>query len=300
MVEPVCLRFKMQNFKFITASEVLNRFSKDMVFQGKPDFIYFATNTQELCQVIKHCANQNIPITFCGSQTAMTGSSVAICGLTIVMERMNRILEIQKDKKTGNGFATVEPAVLLGDLKTKVLQQDLFYPPQPTSYKEAQIGSSISTNATGEDTFKYGSTRQYVEELEIITAQGEIKTLKRQKPIQKNLYKNKAGYDLTEEPIDQIIGSEGTLALITKAKLKLLKKDFLSYFIIVMPFTSFENCLKTVPQIIASNLQPRCLELIGPGAIQYFQDCPDCPSELKNQNAFLYVKVEYKNENHKI
>jgi len=274
----------------------LKQFSKDSVYQGRPDFSYIANDTQEIQEVIRDCSSRKLPVTFCGSQTSMTGSSVAEEGVSLSLGKRNKILEIGVDSKSDSPFVITEPGVILSDLKDAVREQGYFYPPDPTSFHEAQIGSTVATNATGEDTYKYGPTRRYVDELEVITAEGVIKTLSRQDDMPHTLFKNTAGYYLKGNEIDEVIGSEGTLALITKVKLRLLPALGKNVFLLILPFSSFENCLQAVTVITKKEAGPRALELIGPGATEYFQKCSACPEVLKQEKSFLYIKEEYADE----
>lgn len=274
-------------------------YAKDCVLEGSPELVAEPSCVEDLIEVVLHCLDQKIPITFCGSQTSMTGSSVALKGAAVSLTKLNKILEIGEDQK--GPYALCEPGVILGDLKKAVKAKGYFYPPEPTSFKEATVGATVATNATGESTFKYGPTRTFVEELDVVTGTGEVKTLKRTKALQLNSFKNTAGFFLEGEEIDHVIGSEGTLAVITKIKLRLLKDDRPNIFVMVLPFQDLEQAISAVVEIVPENknkglLQsnvPQCLELIGPGAAELFAECESCPAELKDQKSFLYLKGEY-------
>lgn len=271
--------------------DLLMQYSKDLVYEGHPDSVYRGCDLQETAEVLAWANAHNTPVTFCGSQTAMTGSGVANSGIALTLNPKDRVLDIGQDEH--GAFVWAEPGITLGELKQHVWNEGFFYPPDPTSYKEARLGGTIATNATGSDTYKYGPTRQYVEELEVLTASGETKTLKRNQPLTLSHPKNTAGYFLGGEEIDEVIGSEGTLALITKAKLRLLSNKGRELFYLVLPFDLFENCLQAVLKIQDLPLQPRALELIGPGAAEFFQSCEVCPTQLQDTKCFLYIKDEY-------
>lgn len=268
-----------------------------MVFRGMPRYVYEASDFETVSEILASCDAQRLPVTFCGSQTSMTGASVAEDGVLVALGKKNRILDIVKDPKTGGGFAVTEPGVILGDLKKAAIQEGLYYPPDPTSYNEAQVGATVATNATGEDTFRFGPTRPYVEELDLIDASGKSQTLIRKNPPRLAEQKNTAGYALDAEAIDQVIGSEGTLGVITRLKLKLLPFAKPNIFILLLPFSAFENALAAVVKIAALPDKPQALELIGPGAGAYFKLCPNCPEELKKEEIFLYLKDDYSDEN---
>lgn len=281
---------------FSTSPEKLQRYAKDMVYAGHPQYVYEASDVETTRDVLAYCHAEKYPVTFCGSQTSMTGSSVADEGVALALGKRNKIIDIGFDKEKNFPFVMTEPGVILGDLKRAVEKAEFFYPPDPTSFNEAQIGATVATNATGEDTFKYGPTRDYVEELEVIGADGRIKNLKRQNPLSHDLKKNFAGYFLGSEEIDEVIGSEGTLALISRIKLRLLPLENKKTFVLVLPFSDFAKSIHAVTLLIKINPKPRAIELIGPGAVDYFSRCPECPIELKNQKTFLYVKDEYVDE----
>jgi len=275
--------------------ETLSRYEKDSVYLGHPQYAYVAKDWQTTREILEYGNSHNLPITFCGSQTSMTGASVADEGLSLSLTNKNKILDIGMESD-GHGYVICEPGVILGDLKRAVQSEGFFYPPDPTSYNEVQIGSTVATNATGEDTYKYGPTRRYVQELEVILPNGQEKILKRQKEFPHSIIKNLAGYYLNGEEIDEVVGSEGTLCLIKKLKLKLLKLEKDKTFILVLPFARFKSCIMAVTKIAKFDHQPKAIELIGPGATDYFQNCPVCPKELKQEKNFLYIKDEYSNE----
>lgn len=264
-----------------------------MVYQGRPEYAYTAGDLETLAEIVSWCAAEKKTLTFCGSQTSMTGASAPDGGVIASLGARDKILDVGRDPTTREPFAIVEPGVLLGDLKRAVAAQGFLYPPDPTSYEEAQIGATAATNATGEETFRFGPTRSYVEELEILDVGGKLRTLKRSRPAPVTEAKNTAGYFLGGEEIDEVIGSEGTLALITKLKLRLVDTRRTNVFALVLPFSKFENCMRAVPPIASLPDKARAVELIGPGAGAYFRRCPACPEELKSEETFLYVKDDY-------
>ncbi|EKD51871.1 MAG: FAD linked oxidase [uncultured bacterium] len=281
---------------FYSDPEMLERYSKDSVYRGKPDYVYRAGDWETVAEVVAHCHAHKIPVTFCGSQTSMTGASVADNGVAIALSLKNKILDIGTDSATGEAFVVTEPGVILGDLKKAVQEAGYYYPPDPTSYQEALVGSTVATNATGEGSLKYGATRKYVIEIEVLRPDGQIKILSRAKRVPMMILKNTAGYCLEGEEIDELIGSEGTLGLIKKIKLKIIKRERSNEFLLLLPFTGFEKCIKAATLLLKKERLPVALELIGPGAVDYFKACPACPTELHNEACFLYVKEEYAHE----
>ncbi len=173
-----------------------------------PDVLIKVKNAEEISAIMKYAYENSIPVTVRGSGTGLVGGAVPVeGGIMINTSLMNQILELD-DK---NFTITVEPGVLLMDLAAYVEENDLFYPPDPGE-KSATIGGNISTNAGGMRAVKYGVTRDYVRSLKVVMPNGDIETFG------SNVVKNSSGYSLK----DLIIGSEGTLAIIVEATLKLL------------------------------------------------------------------------------
>lgn len=211
-------------------------------YKGTADAVYFPINKAEIIEILADTNEKRIPVTISGNGTGLTGARVPEGGIVISTEKMNGIVEINKDFM----YAVVEPGVILSDLLSKLKENGLLYPPDPTE-KNCFVGGTVATNASGEKTFKYGPTRNYILELEIILSDGEILYLKRGELFAKdnNLelttlsgkliklaipdykmpkVKNAAGYFIKPgmDAIDLFIGSEGTLGVITLIKLKLL------------------------------------------------------------------------------
>ena len=159
---------------------------------------------------------------------------------------MDRILEIDEDNMT----AVVEPGVLLMDLTKAVAEKGLMYPPDPGE-KSATIGGNVMTNAGGMRAIKYGVTRDYVLGMEVVLANGEILELGGK------IVKNSSGYSIK----DIIVGSEGTLGIVTKLTLKLmpLPERMIS---LLVPFGGLDECIEAVPKIIRSQIIPTAIEFM--------------------------------------
>ncbi|MEG0133984.1 MAG: FAD-binding oxidoreductase, partial [Clostridium sp.] len=173
-----------------------------------PDVVVKVMTTEEVSKIMKYAYENNIPVTARGSGTGLVGAAVALYrGIVLDLSGMNKILELDEDNLT----LTVEPGVLLMEISKFVEENDLFYPPDPGE-KTATIAGNISTNAGGMRAVKYGVTRDYVRGLEVVLANGDVMNLGGK------VVKNSSGYSLK----DLVVGSEGTLAIITKAILKLV------------------------------------------------------------------------------
>jgi glycolate oxidase len=212
-----------------------------------PEVMVEVLSTEEVSKVMKHAYENNIPVVVRGSGTGLVGASVPIHGgIMLNMTKMNKILELDDENLT----LTVEPGVLLMQISKYVEERDFFYPPDPGE-KSATIGGNINTNAGGMRAVKYGVTRDYVRGLELVLPNGEILE------VGGKVVKNSSGYSIK----DLICGSEGTLAVITKAVLKLLPlpKKAIS---LLIPFPNLEMAINTVPKIIKSKSVPTAIEFM--------------------------------------
>lgn len=215
--------------------------------ESSPEAVVKALSAQEISEIMKYASAHRIPVTPRGAGTGLVGSSVAIeGGILLDLSLMNRFLELDEDNLT----LTVEPGVLLMDLAAYVEEHGFFYPPDPGE-KSATIGGNISTNAGGMRAVKYGVTRDYVRGLEVVLPSGETVELGGK------VVKNSSGYDLK----DLIIGSEGTLGIVTKAVLKLLPLPKKTVSLLI-PFPTLSQAIRTVPRIIRSGAAPTAVEFM--------------------------------------
>lgn len=211
-------------------------------FKGAADAVYFPEKEKDIISILKKSNAKGIKVTVAGNGTGLTGARVPQGGVVVSTSKMNKIIKINKKEK----FAIVQPGVLLKDLQAAVEAVGLFYPPDPTE-RDSFIGGNIATNASGARTFKYGPTRNYVLGLNVVLPGGDTIVLERGKNIAQNYKleitttgekqilvdvpqyrmpdtKHTAGYFAKEnaDAIDLFIGSEGTLGIISEAKLRLL------------------------------------------------------------------------------
>ena len=222
-----------------------------------PEVLVRVHSTAEVSAVMKHAYDRNIPVTVRGSGTGLVGAAVPLYG-GILMEttRMNKILGLDPDNLT----VTVQPGVLLMELAAFAEENDFLYPPDPGE-KSATIGGNISTNAGGMRAVKYGVTRDYVRSLTVVLPNGEIHTFGAA------VAKNSSGYSLK----DLIIGSEGTLAIICEAVLKLVPLPKLSLSLLV-PFPDMKSAIEAVPQIIRSKVIPTAIEYMSRDTILFSEN----------------------------
>lgn len=235
--------------RVFAGEEIHEDYSRDelSIVRGYPEVVVEVETAQEIAQIMKYAHQQLIPVTPRGQGTGLVGGSVALHGgIMISTIKMNHILELDEENLT----LTVEPGVLLMDIAKFVESHDLFYPPDPGE-KSASIGGNINTNAGGMRAVKYGVTRDYVRGLEVVLANGDLIEIGG-----KNV-KNSSGYSLK----DLIIGSEGTLGIVTKAVLRLLPLPQKTISLLV-PFPELARAIDTVPQIIKSKSIPTALEFM--------------------------------------
>lgn len=235
--------------RVFTGEEINEDFSHDELggVSSMPEVLVEAASTEEVSKIMKYAYENTIPVVARGSGTGLVGASVPLCGgIMINMSKMNRILEIDEENLT----LTVEPGVLLMEIGKYVEEHDLFYPPDPGE-KSATIAGNINTNAGGMRAVKYGVTRDYVRGLEIVLPNGEILN------VGGKVVKNSSGYSIK----DLICGSEGTLAVVTKAILKLLPlpKKAIS---LLIPYPNLDMAISTVPKIIKSKSIPTAIEFM--------------------------------------
>jgi D-lactate dehydrogenase (cytochrome) len=280
--------------------------------KGFCEAVYIPENVFEMAKIIKEANLKKHLVTISGNGTGLTGASVPKGGIVISTEKLNKIIEINVEEN----FALVEPAVLLSDLQDAVKSKGLLYPPDPTE-RNCFIGGTVATNASGARTFKYGSTRKYVEELEIILPDGDIIYLKRGvnfaddlsltlntssgKDIKLDLpdyqmpkTKNASGYFCKRnmEAIDLFVGSEGTLGVITKIKLKLLPLP-LSELSCVLFFETEDDAFNFLTRARDESYKNRELKIINAidaTALEYLdenslkfliKDYPNIPANAK-------------------
>jgi glycolate oxidase len=239
--------------KLDTAS--LEAYGTDALKRGHPaDAVVLPANTREVAAIVRLCANHRVPIVPRGGGTGYTGGAVpAQGGIVISLERMNRILEIDE----ANLVAVVEPHVVTGDLQAAVEKVGLFYPPDPASLRESVIGGNVAENAGGPRAFKYGTTKQYVLGLEVVLPTGEIIRTGGK------VVKNVVGYDLTHV----IVGSEGTLGIITQVILRLVPRPPVQATLRAT-FRDVESAVQAVINVIRARVVPAAIELIDGDSLE--------------------------------
>lgn len=215
--------------------------------KGSPEVLIEATTTEDIAAIMKVCYENSIPVVPRGAGTGLAGAAVAMNGgVMIDMTKMNKILEYDQE----NFVVRVQPGVLLNDLAEDAQKQGLLYPPDPGE-KFATLGGNVATNAGGMRAVKYGCTRDYVRAMTVVLPTGEIVKLGA------TVSKTSTGYSL----INLMIGSEGTLGIITELTLKVIPapKETIS---LIIPYENLDECIASVPLFFKNHLQPQALEFM--------------------------------------
>lgn len=219
-----------------------------------PDAVVFVENIEQVQQVVQIANKHLTPIICRGAGTNTVGACVATHGGIILnFSKMNKILEINPENMT----ARVQPGVIVGDLQKAVEDIGLFYPPDPSNLKVSTIGGSIAQNSAGARCFKYGSTKDYIIDMLVVMANGQlIRT-------GSNTIKNATGYNLGS----LFIGSEGTLGIVVEATIKLITKPQASK-VIMAYFDTVEDSITAVNKIIEKQISPTTIDFMDKNAIQ--------------------------------
>jgi glycolate oxidase len=238
-----------------TDSGVCLTYGTDALGRGHAaDAVVLPADTAAVSAIAKICFETNTPMVPRGGGTGYTGGAVPTQGgIVISLERLNRIIEIDQ----GNLLAVVEPNVITGDLQDAVERVGLFYPPDPASLRRSVIGGNVAECAGGPRAFKYGVTRQYVLGLEAVLANGDVIRTGGK------VVKNVVGYDLTQ----LLVGSEGTLAIITKITLRLVPKPP-AHATLTATFANVPRAVDAVTRIVAARVVPAALELVDSECLQ--------------------------------
>ena len=244
--------------KFIfTDQETCNYYGQDETedFVYPPHVVLKPANAIEISEILKVANQYKIPVTPIGARTGLSGGALSIYkGIGLSTERLNKILNIDEQ----NLQVVVEPAVITQVLREAVAEKGLFYPPDPSSQGSCWIGGNVAENAGGARAVKYGVTKDYVLNLEVVLPSGEIIWTGA------NTLKNSTGYNLTQ----LMVGSEGTLGVITKIVMKLLPKVAHNVLMLV-PFYKAEQACEAVSAIFRAGIVPSALEFMERDAIDW-------------------------------
>lgn len=252
----------------------------------QPEAVVRVSNTEEVSAVLKICNATMLSVTVRGAGTGLVGGCVPIHGgIVLVTNAMNQVLAFDE----ANCTLTVQPGVLLQDVKAEAERRGLYYPPDPGE-KTATIGGNASTNAGGPCAVKYGVTRDYIVGATIVLADGTIMTIGGKE-------KDNSGYSL----LQLFLGSEGTLGVITELTVKLVKKPK-AEVILLFPFADVETCIHAAVKIQRGGFQPAVLEYMDTDLIEFSGNVtgnPVFPIEMDGERvgATLMTMLEGEDDN---
>lgn len=256
----------------ITFNELLSIVGEDNISSSKEDlekygqdetedFVFLAevvvkpANVEQLSEVAKTCNKYKIPLTTRGAGTGLSGGALPVKGGVLVsMEKFNQILKIDEQ----NLQAIVEPGVINYFFQEEVKKKGLFYPPDPASWGSCSLGGNIAHSSGGPKAVKYGTTRDYVLNLEVVLANGDVIWTGA------NTLKYSTGYNLTH----LIIGSEGTLGIVTKIVFKLIPAPTHDLLMLI-PFNNAEKACESVAAVFKSGIIPSAMEFMEKDAIKW-------------------------------
>ena len=263
------------------SEEILLEYSHDETedLSFLPEVVVKPTSSEQISEIMRYCNQNSIPVTPCGARTGLSGGSLPVkSGLVLSLEKLNSIIEIDER----NLQATVEPGVINEVFQNAVKEKRLFYPPDPASKGSCMLGGNIAENAGGPKALKYGVTKDYVLNLEVVLPSGEIIWTGA------NVLKNATGYNLTQ----LIVGSEGTLGVVTKIVFRLIplpKKDIS----LLVPFNCSEKACDAVSAIFRAGITPSALEFIERDAILWTIKYTDIKLEIDDSTqAHLLIEVD--------
>jgi len=248
-----------------------------------PDVVIKPRTAEEISGIMKICNEGKIPVTPRGAGTGLSGGALPhLGGVVIAMERFNSILEIDER----NLQVTTEPGVITEVLQMTVKEKGLFYPPDPASRGSCFIGGNISENSGGPKAVKYGVVRDYVLNLELVLPTGEIIWTGA------NVLKNSTGYNFTQ----LVVGSEGTLGIVTKIVLRLIphpKYDLL----MLVPFKKIEQASEAVSEIFRAGFVPSAMELVEINGLKIVSDFVDSSAVQVTDDIEAHLIIEVDGNN---
>jgi glycolate oxidase len=265
--------------------ETLDRYAHDETenLYYLPDLVIKPGTPEEISAIMKLCNGKKIPVTPRGAGTGLSGGALPhLGGVVLAMERLNSILEIDER----NLQVTTEPGVITEVLQMAVKEKGLFYPPDPASRGSCFIGGNIAENSGGPKAVKYGVVKDYVLNLQVVLPTGEIIWTGA------NVLKNSTGYNLTQ----LMIGSEGTLGIVTKIVLRLIpnpKHDLL----MLVPFKKLEQAGEAVSAIFRAGFVPSAMELVEINALKIVSDFVDSSAVQVTDDIEAHLIIEVDGNN---
>lgn len=292
MANPLLTSIHIESFKKITGEKFvfvdedsLNNYAHDETenLHFLPAIVIKPRTTEEISAILKICNEEKIPVTPRGAGTGLSGAALPhLGGVLLSMERMNTILEIDER----NLQVTTEPGVITEVLQNAVKEKNLFYPPDPSSRGSCFIGGNIAHNSGGPKAVKYGVVKDYVLNLEVVLPSGEIIWTGF------NVLKNSTGYNLTQ----LMVGSEGTLGIVTKIVLRLIPLPAFDLLMLV-PFKNLEEAGEAVSTIFRAGFIPSAMELIEIDALKIVSKLVDSSVVPVSDDTAAHLIIEVDGNN---
>ena len=242
-----------------------------------PELVIQPVTNQEVENVVKYASDHHIPLVPRGNSTGLMGANLSVDGgISLDMVKMNRVLEYDPDGLT----MTVQAGIRLKDIEEYLADKPFTYMPAPAMHW-ATIGGNVDTNAGGLKAIKYGVTREHIRELKVVLTNGKLYKFG------SKAVKSSSGYSLK----DLIIGSEGTLGVVTEVTLRLYPKPRKSINAII-PFPTLNDAIRSVPAILASGVVPTTVEFMGRKVINLWEKYADDEFPIKNGDGFIIMGLD--------
>jgi len=263
-----------------TDEDTLTIYSKDetLGISHRPEIVVKPATSKEILEIMRLADIENIPLTPRGKGTGLSGGAIPVYGgIVLSCERMEKIVDI--DHK--NLMVITEPGIITGELQKAVEAKGLFYPPDPASLESCSIGGNVAEGAGGSRAVKYGTTKDYVNGLEVVLPSGEMISTGGK------VVKDVTGYNLTQ----LITGSEGTMAIITQIIFRLiplpkLRKDLL------IPYSSIDQAAQTVSEIIRTRIVPTAIEFMERNSFELAESFTKRKLAFRDATAHLLITLD--------
>jgi D-lactate dehydrogenase (cytochrome) len=277
----------------VTDPAILSGYLSDASnLKGHAELLFRPRSAEEVAEAVRFCQERAIPLTVTARRTSTTGAPVPQGGALLSTERLDRVIADDE----------VEGGVLLGAYQAGIEARGRFFPPDPTSRNECSIGGAIACNASGARTFRYGPTRPWIEAVEIVTPTGEIRELTRETPLpapvplwNEPAVKTAAGWFPATNHLDLLIGSEGTLGVVTRARLRLipLPAHVLGLFAYFPTREAMLGFVAGAKAVAGTPVEPRCIEYFDGRSLALIRGrLPDVP----DADSAIFLEIEHADE----
>ena len=250
-----------------------------------PEAVARCASVADVIDVVQSARADGTAVTPAGAQTSTTGASIVDCGILLSLSGLSRVLDIDPERR----IARVEPGVTVGALNAQLAPLGLRFAPDPTSEHDATIGGAIACNASGARSLRYGATRAHVRAVRLVNGEGEVADLRRP-----SLEKNTVGFYAAQDPVDWIVGSEGTLGVVVEAELALVALPPREAGLAI-PFTSEADALAFIVKArergdSGQGPRPQCLEFFDGIALSIARDSVETTGWMSAADSLVYLE----------